>query len=973
MSNLYTIPSSACFVSTLADGLWKRAHGDPMALASMVVYLPTRRACRHLREAFLRVTGANAALLPRMQPLGDVDEDDLDFMHMGALDDLLSAIPPLRRQMLLTKCVRQKDPDLPLEQAVSLAGSLAALLDQAQTEGCAFERLSELVPENYAQHWQDTLAFLDILHVVWPVVLKAQGCMDPAERRNHVLQKQAEAWTQSPPDFPIIAAGSTGSHPAVGQLMAVIADLPQGEVILPGLDLSLDEEAWQDVDETHPQFTMKQWLTRSELKRSDVDMWADCSPDSSGREKLLQEAMRPASVTDGWQDLNKDVLPKSAFDGMACLTLEHHREEADVIALRLRAALETKGQTAALISSDRALTARVAAALGRWGIVANDSAGTPLNQWPVGSFLLAVLQASVPDVSPVSALTLLKHPLASAGVATSLCRKYARQTEMKTWRGVRPKGSWLGAAEHMEEDNPECALWLKGISEKFSHVTDNWFEPQSLDVWLTAHLSLTEALAATDDASGGSVLWRNEDGEAAVAWLGDLRSAAQDMDALTGAEYAALLTALMRQVPVRPSYGAHPRLSLLGPLEARLLHHDFVILGGLNEATWPPAPPIDPWLSRPMKKAFGLPAPERRIGLSAHDFVQLVASADVLLTRAQRVGGSPTVPSRFWLQIEAVTQAAGHVTEECLTPSQPWREWAQALDEPNSFNPIDPPRPMPPVEARPNSLRATEISAWMRNPYAIYAKHILKLRKLDEIDAEVSAADFGTVIHSALEVFIKTTQKAWPEDPLALLLEKGQEAFAPFIDRPQVMAFWWPRFESMASWFVSHEEERRALGIKPALVEGDATLSLLNDAFFVRGRVDRIDKLADGALAIIDYKTGQTPSEAEVLSGYEPQLSLMALMAEAGAFDGLAPSDIGALDYWALTQRKDKDKVKSFKKDIEGQMVKAKKGLEHLVQTFSDPQTPYEAEPKPKYSPRYNDYTHLARLAEWGRVKGGGS
>lgn len=973
MSNLFTIPSDQCFVSRLAQGLWERVDGDPMALAEITVYLPTRRACRHLRESFLQITEARATLLPRMLPLGDVDEDDLDFSSMGALDDLLPAIPPLRRQMLLIKCIKQKDPALPLEQAASLAGALAALLDQVQTENCDLKDLKQLVPDDYSQHWQETLEFLEIILKVWPAVLEAEGCMDPADRRCQVLQKQTEAWLTHPPHAPIIAAGSTGSHPAVGKLMAAIATLPQGEVILPALDLSLDEDAWQAIEDTHPQFTMKQWLARSEFERQDVALWDGCESGLKPRVRLLQESMRPAAVTETWQDLNNDVIPLEAFDGLEALELSLAREEADVIALRLRAALEEKGKTAALVTPDRALASRVAAALERWGIQANDSAGSPLDQWSVGSFLISVIKVVEPEASPVDALSLLKHPLAAMGLGPKKCRRYARLIEMKCWRGVRPQGGWQGAANALEKAEPECSAWLGDIAKTFAPLTNNWFEQRSLEDWMDAHLLAAESFAGTDEETGAQKLWRGEDGEAAVAWLDEWRSAGLDLDPLSGAEYAALFTAFIRQVQVRPKYGQHPRISLLGPLEARLIHHDLIILGGLNEAVWPPAPAVDPWLSRPMKKAFGVPTPERRIGLSAHDFVQLTASSNVLLTRALRTGGSPTVPSRFWLQVDAVIQAAGYEPKDVLAPQELWRDWAALLDVANAQCPFAPPCPTPPVEARPNSLRVTEISTWMRNPYAIYAKHILKLKKLDDLDAEVSAADFGTVIHKALEDFVRATMTRWPENALDELLKSGQAAFAPFADRPQIIAFWWPRFEQMAKWFVSHEEKQRAIGVKPVAVETDATLNVADGAFTIRGRVDRIDRLADGSVSIVDYKTGAAPSEASVLAGYEPQLSLMAMMAAAGAFENLAAADIGALEYWAVGQRDDKDKIRSLTKDIHGQIKKAQSGLEQLVKAFADPTTPYEAEPKPKQSPRYNDYAHLSRMEEWGRTESGGS
>ncbi|MFA6279467.1 MAG: double-strand break repair protein AddB [Bdellovibrionales bacterium] len=1007
MSGVFTLPADSCFVTALARGLLARAGGDPMALAAMQIYLPTRRACRALREAFLQETDARASLLPRMQPLGDVEEDALDFMAAGALDDLPPAITPLRRQMLLTRLIAQKDAALPLDQAASLAAALAALLDQAQTTGCDLAQLKTLVPDNYAQHWQETLSFLEIVTAAWPKVLQEEGCVDPASRRAAVLDRQGKAWAALPPDVPIIAAGSTGSQPAVGRLMKTIASLAQGEVILPALDLSLPEDAWQAVGETHPQFTMKAWLDESGFAREGVRVWDDLSDKiaATPRVRLLQEAMRPAEVTESWQHLSAQEIPPEAVTGFEALTLDHAREEADVIALRLRAALEEAGKTAALVTPDRALAARVAAALTRWGIEVNDSAGASLDVLPVGRFLIDALKAASSNAGAIEFLTLLKHPLAALGQTPAQCRAFAQEAEVKLWRGVRRADVLTGKGK-MSEDG---AAWLARLRALLSPLSENWREKKSLAAWLDAHLALAEGLAQSESEAGAARLWCGEDGEAAVLALDDWRIASHDFMDVTGAEYLSLFEEIAHQVVVRPAYGQHPRLHVLGPLEARLLHYDLIILGGLNEGTWPPQAAIDPWLSRPMKKQLGLPLPERRIGLSAHDFAQLASAPQVMITRARRVGGAPAVPSRFWLQLGAVLQAAGY-GEAALSPALPWRVWARGMDAPDT-PPLafEPPRPCPPLDARPKKLSVTEIGTWLSNPYAIYAKHILKLKKLDPIDADPSPSDFGTIVHAALEAFVKeemaNSQNVFPAvSPIVIpakagipcvekrkrdsrlrgsdggeleentdafqatafarLLAHGREAFAPFDDRPQVAAFWWPRFERLAAWFVENEKTRRAEGITPLAVEADGVMRVAGGALTLTGRADRLDRLAGGSAQIIDYKTGAAPSRTKVLAGYEPQLTLLALMAQAGAFDGQKAVDVADVAYWALQEKDESKKIVAFNKTLEAQCALAQEGLENLVRAFADPATPYEAVPRPHVAPRYDDYAHLARLAE---------
>jgi ATP-dependent helicase/nuclease subunit B len=901
-----------------------------------------------------------------MRPLGDVDEDDFDFAEIQTQDDIPPAITPLRRQMLLIRCILAKDPSLPYEQAAGLAQALGLLLDQVHTQGLELSALHHIVPDYLSDHWKETLDFLSILFDVWPTILAEEGCIDPAQRRALIMKRQVDLWQASPPETPIIAAGSTGSHPAVGSMMAAIARLELGEVILPGFDRAMDQETRDEIEETHPQFTMHHWLAQNDFSPSDVTLWQDSKEDPNHhRITLLRETLRPASTTDQWLQLDQDSLPQEAFKGLSFLTLDTVRQEADTIALRLREVLETPRKTAALVTPDRALAARVAATLRRWSIDVNDSAGTPLDQWPVGSFLNDILTAAKPTASAIAYLSLLKHPLAAAGADPAWCRRYTRLTEREVWRGVRRANGWGGAAAQMKLKQLDIGLWLEKIASFFKPLQETWHKKRPLLDWIDGHITLAQQMSATPEKDGAERLWRGEAGEVAVVWLEAWRAASTNMPDLTGDDYAALFAALLHQVPVRPRFGHHPRLNILGPLEARLIHFDVCVLGGMSEDIWPPAPTIDPWLSRPMKRDFGLPLPERRIGLSAHDFAQLSAMPEVMITRARRVGGSPAVPSRFWLQIEAVARAAGYDPITLFAPAFPWHEWAQALDHPTQECPMAPPEPLPPPSIRPRQLSVTEIGTWYRNPYAIYAKHILKLKKLEPIDADVAASDYGNLIHKALELFVREEIEEQAVPPLERLLEIGEDVFSTFADRPQVRAFWWPRFERLADWFVAHETRRQEEGYRPHIVEGDGVIEVIDGVFSLRGRVDRIDLTPAGDASIIDYKTGSVPTKKQVFTGHEPQLPLLARMALEGAFTGgkkLVPNDFA---YWALAE-KDGDKIVQDRSNtILKQVEKASEGLETLVRLYQNPRMPYRAEPNPRLAMKFNDYAHLARAAEW--------
>jgi ATP-dependent helicase/nuclease subunit B len=481
---------------------------------------------------------------------------------------------------------------------------------------------------------------------------------------------------------------------------------------------------------------------------------------------------------------------------------------------------------------------------------------------------------------------------------------------------------------------------------------------------------MAEQLAATDTESGAAKLWIGEAGESAAGFVAELAEAAPDLDPIPGRSYAALLDTLMAGRAVRPRYGQHPRLNIWGLMEARMQHADIVILGGLNEGTWPPEAPANPWMSRPMLQTFGLPQPERRIGLTAHDFTQAFAAPEVIITRSVRVEGTPTVPSRWLLRLENLLGKT--MAQQLINNGAKWVYWQSLLDIPSLKTNIMPPAPRPPVSARPRSLSVTQIETWMRDPYGVYARHILKLKALPVLDADPGAADYGTFIHEALDAFLQKFGDAIPADAYEHLLEMGKNAAAVYLKRPGVRAFWWPRFERIAAWFVETERARRR-DIKSIAseVRGIHVIDAPAGPFCLTAKADRIDTLADGTFVIIDYKTGAPPSTKEVAAGFAPQLPLEAVIAEAGNFVGLGMARVSALDYWRLTGGEPAGERKSAGKEIDELVKATRDGLQNLVHRFDFEDTPYEARPHPQHAPRYSDYEHLARVKEWSAITGG--
>ncbi|MFI4947241.1 MAG: double-strand break repair protein AddB [Alphaproteobacteria bacterium] len=984
--HVYTIAADRPFLATLAQGLLKLSGGDPLTLPRMTVLLPTRRAARSLREAFLRLTAEGSdpgapLLLPRLRPIGDLDDDEIALGVEGSEDPTLAAapaIPELRRRLLLTQLVlgwSKVSGDGPLlpGQAAALAAALARLLDTAQSEEADFDKLRQLAPDAFAEHWQHVLRFLDILPREWPRLLAAEGALDPAERRNLLLRRQGALWRKTPPSGPVIAAGLTGGLPALEELLSLVAWLDEGAVILPGLDRSCEPEEWELIaeDPAHPQHLMARLLQALEIDREGVHDWMPdrWMPDrhpgvANGREarlRLAAEALRPAAMTDSWRDLAPE--PEEVLAGLTRYDCASPQDEAVTIALLLRRALETPTVTAALVTPDRELARRVAAALRRWDIDIDDSAGVPLNRTPPGAFLRLVLDLAGSALAPVPLLAALKHPLAAGGLAPAVFRDFARRLEGEV-RGPRPAPGFVGLRAALAASDRPLFGFVERLDACLGEIAAD-LEEESVPLvdLVGAHIAAAERLAATDKESGVARLWREAAGEAAARFCHELLDAAADFPALPGRHYPALFEALAAGAVVRPAYGQHPRLSIWGLVEARLQQADLLVLGGLNEGTWPGPVAFDPWMSREMRKDFGVALPERVIGIAAHDFAQALGAPRVALTRATRREGVPTVPSRWLLRFDTVLRAVG--LEGRLSPEPEIAAAAALYDAPGERRPRPPAEPRPPLAARPRQLSATQIETWIRDPYAIYARHILRLKAFEELDADPGRAELGIRVHAALARFVARHPDAMPPAAEAELIAIGEECFGPILSRPGVWAFWWPRFLRIARWFVAEERAYRA-DLVQSLSErrGRLVLSAPAGPFTITAIADRIDRRADGELVLIDYKTGALPSKREIDNGIAVQLPLEGAIAERGSFDGLSGT-VAALEYWRLSGGEPAGERRPIGGEDPAALIDRTIGeIAARIDRFDDPATPYAAVPDPQWMPRYSDYRHLERLGE---------
>ncbi|MGA9795721.1 MAG: double-strand break repair protein AddB [Rhizomicrobium sp.] len=984
-AHVLTIASSAPFAETLARGLLSRVdiEENPLALAETTIYLPTRRAVRTLADTFARVLGG-AALLPDIRPLGDVDEDEFLFAPMDGDLALPPAIDPLRRRFLLAALVQhwhEKTRSTPLgfAQAASLARGLASFLDEVQRQGADLSRLDTMVDAPLADHWEQVREFLIIVRDKWPAVLAAEGKLNPVDRRNQAIRALAQRYEQKPPTGPVIAAGSTGSIPATAQLLRVIANLPNGSAILPGLDRVLDEKSWAALDANHPQYGMRELLASLGVARQDVAEWQPAPASLPARENLLRQTLRPAPTTDAWRDIAEHGSDEIArgLDGLSLIEAANPGEEALAIALILRKALEEPGQTAALVTPDRNLARRVAAEMLRWDIAIDDSAGRPLSKTPPGAFLLLLADAAESAFAPVPLLALLKHPLAAGGENDATFRARVRELDRLVLRGPRPDAGLDGVAsaiaraaqrerlsERDRKDILALAPWFARVAEILKPFEDALAAPAiSIGDLADVHMKVAEALGATSGESGALQLWRGDAGEAAANLFAELHEADSALPPIEPRAWPALLRDLADERPIRPAFGRHPRLAILGPLEARLQSFDIVVLGGLNEGTWPRAPSADPWLSRPMRQKLGLERPERAIGLAAHDFAALAAGPRVFLTRALKVDGTPAVASRWLQRLEQLCE--GLKLTAHLADKANYAGCSAMLDAPEGPpKRMDRPQPRPPVEKRPKGLSVTEIETWMRDPYAIYAKHVLRLRPLDPLDAGVGPLERGTAVHAALEKFLIACGDAWPADAEDKLIAIGRELLG---DVPKAtQAIWLPRFEQAARWFVRMEGERRDTVSRSFLEQAGARVFAVGgNTFTLRGRADRIDVLKGGAAAIIDYKTGNPPSPAQVRLLWAPQLPLEGAMLKEGGFETIGKLAACELLYIKFSGGTPPGRVQSVPEDIPSLIARAEATLLLLIAHYSEQSTPYLSRVMPFRADIAGDYDHLARVREW--------
>src|SRR5688500_11048589 len=856
---VFTIPAHRSFADSLVAGLRARFGDGPLDLARGRILLPNNRAVRTVTEAFVRASGSGL-VLPRLVPIGD---PELEERIGGALDPadtselIPPAVEPLARLLALTQLVAGDGAGT--AEAARLAADLARTLDALLIEDVHPSALGEGAADapELARHWQRSLDRLQAILDRWPKQLAAIGKIDLADRRNRLLRAMADRWGGTPPDGFTIAAGISTTAPAVAALLRRVADMPEGMVVLPGLSLAsvMPDEEWEALgpddegrsEESHPQFHLKLLLDRMGVARGEVRLWRSAGRSAARaiRGRAVANAMTVADFSDKWNGLKP---AERRLTGVRAAELPDSAAEAQAIALALREAVETPGRTAALVTPDRMLAARVSALLERWGIHADDSAGKPLSQVAAGTLLLGIAAAAAEDLAPVPLLALLKHPLVGGEGEARL--------------------QWLDSVRDLDLAlrGPRPAAGLDGLDKHFGHL-GAWKQVRGLvaplDGMLGAPMALSafaEQLARTANALAGDAAWRGQEGRMTAELLAELQALPEAAGlAVNAGDAVSMLRQLLDERRVRPPYGGHPRVFIWGLLEARLQQADVMVLGGLNEGVWPALPAPDPWLAPKIRSNLGMPGLDFRIGLAAHDFASALGAPRVLVTRARRDNRSPTVASRFWLRLRAMTGGLARDTR--------LERLAAMLDDPGVLEPTHRPRPAPAKEQRPRRIPVTAVDRLKADPFAFYAQAMLGLRSLDPVDADHSAAWKGSAVHEVLERWLAEDEC----DP-AKLMPRARALLESEAIHPMLRALWQPRLIEAIRWVEQQELDNRAAGRRPLKAEiwGETAI----DGVTVYGKVDRIDRYDAGGLAIVDYKTGKAPAQKAVDAGFALQLGL---------------------------------------------------------------------------------------------------
>ena len=960
--NIYNIQASKSFLQSLITGIIAKFGSDPIDICKIKILLPTKRACRMFDETYLEMMDYKPCVIPKTYPIGDLGEDEIiieNFLQEAPEFYLKvrSPISDFEQHIILAKLIQKhhKTKKLNLLDSMDLATSLISFYADFKRDEIEFSELNKLEMFDISEGWQEMLEFLKIVTEEYPKYLLSIKKSDPVTYRNYLINMMSEIWQKNPPSHPVIIAGSTGSIAVTRKLIKTIYSMKNGYVILPSVDLSLDEETWNILDLTHPGYMLKQLLDYVGIDRNDVIEW-DGSTINEENAKFMHAVFTPSFLTYKWHLLEKNLKPHN-FKLIECEKLS---SEAQVISLIIRDFIEEDASKKAIIvTNNQDLAKIIRTYVKRWDLNIENSAGDKISETKIGKIFTLAAEMLNSNFEASETLALLKHVLDSDDDKLSLFEKIV-------FRDLKLKNGLNSIYKKLEQD-PEILLWFKDFIARGSEFISYRNKTSNFNEILIAHIKFIENIYG-----GREKLYQGKIGEKFHACLTMLLGVSEQINKVSFSEYSRIFQNFMNSQTIRIPDNTYPNIKILSPIEARHIDADLVIIAGVNETVWPRSIPTNPWMSKAMRKELGLSPEEHIISLSAHDFYKLCHMKNVIITYSNYIDGSPSTPSRWIQRIRALAEYLS--IENDLKPDKPFLEWARAIDFSGKYEPISAPSPVPALNIRPRKLSVTQIEKLIRNPYAIYASSILNLKKLTPLEKEPDNADFGSFIHKVLDSYNKQYDKISDnhEEFLLNIAKKILEDYREF----EIYDFWRQRFLNISKWFLEYDSKERKNHQIYSEISGKISFETANGPFTLTAKADRIAIDKYDNISIIDYKTGYLPSLHDSNNFLSPQLSLEGLIATRNGFKSL---DIGvnysitSLTYILLKASENSSEIRHIKnsedagEEMQQFITLTSHNLQELILKYDNPATSYQAYPDKKIAPSYDDYEHLSRVKEWSR------
>lgn len=927
-------------------------HDNPLALIHHTLFLPTRRSARAFEKCLAAHTEHGLFSPPRIIALTDFPPEAFDCEQ--------SAILPTatERHLLMVELLRGKHFDALLGEQKSLPQLLShasALLDQID-ELFLFEvpqdNLSSLVRHDLPQNQIQALRVLHQVYSEWEPFLKRQGFCDPTQMR--VVRYREYIKTLRDYPHPVIALGIEAAYGFVRDLLKAIMKTRGGAVILGGPEDG--ELSRRDSEKAHhPDFHLNRLLESMGCERSTLSF---INSTKEHPRRLLLEGVFQNHTNVTTSGPLKEEETKNLF----LLESGTLFEEAEAITLMMAEAVVDPLKTVALVTTNQTLTAYVMALLERFGIKADHSKAHAFRSTPLGRLLLLVASFLVSPYSPVTLLSLLKHPYVSLDqgrLSVLALARFLENNVMRTDRMVRGERDLF--IKTMPEGEKALLTKLLNMKERGQNLLHGK-EPTSLAQALLLLQSSLEELCFKTTLEGIGSIYDTPEGEKFKGWIASVMVSPLGKTTLEMQHFPSILRELMDAIPVSKAWGYHPRVFILGPLETRLLSFDRVILADFNEGRWPRKSSDAVWMNQRMRQDVGIVSDVIQMSQEADDLRALLSLKEVFITRALRVDGSPSVPSRWLLRLQAFCTQK-NVQLSSVDHYKEWARliWHEPLKKVNPLlRPLEKPMALPPLGARPKRLTISGLNLLKRNPYAFYVNSILKLNALKPLIHQLDALQFGVRLHQVLAdaLILEDSGSRLTHDVLNAL---GGRIFASYTSSPLWRYFWQHRLNECFDHFLSLDKN---LSYAPQKRFGEVKVTFPFHTDFgdfeIIAKADRLDLITPHGAVLIDYKTGRTPTASSIKKGEDIQLALEGVMVNEGAFRICDAQVTKGLEYWDL-----KNGRRVSVEEVDTVIGNAESALIELLEQYYKVGAAY----KINFDHLSDEIRHFSRWEEWIRLE----